>query len=430
MKYLKLFESYNNFNEVKGEIEDIKFILQDLKDDRWIVNIDFVAKRWENHIKSDMIKIYIKKNACKSGSKYPLDSEFNPFKIKDEINTILSIFKENEKLFRICTSDNDTYYNSKLIGRWNSVSKSHFEKILNNSEPYNKILGLEIDIYLETKNIDQIVESFDIDDDSEHLNDLSLDLKDEGEWDITIHTNTEKYNENEYSCRVILEPLDLFDWDEEGINKKGGKINDTLIQYLENIIRYMEDYDYKIILTEDGNDLAPGQYEDQEIILNSIEEFKKWIEKELKHQKSNIMTYGYKGDLIIIEFYEKELNESDSYNPSYLPVIKYKYDWCKPTSPIRNEIENYINDILSELKEDKTYTSHSSWVDTDPYIWIAGSLKKSRGMGNRYNPVLSEVEPYIKQITSYLNSEGFSSEVKYFPTKENCKEFYINFKMI
>ena len=143
-------------------------------------------------------------------------------------------------------------------------------------------------------------ESFNIDEDSEHLKDLSLDLKDEGDWTITIHTNTEKYNEDDYSCKVILEPLDEFDWDTPGINDRGGRINDTLMQYLENIIRYMEDYDYKIFLTSDN------ATKDEEIILNSIEEFKKWVEEQLKHQKGNIMTYGFRNDLIIIEFYEKD----------------------------------------------------------------------------------------------------------------------------
>jgi hypothetical protein len=151
-------------------------------------------------------------------------------------------------------------------------------------------------------------ESFNIDEDSEHLKDLSLDLQDEGEWSITIHTNTEKYNEDEYSCKVILEPLEEFDWDGPGVaegNDKGGKINETLIQYLENIVKYMEDYDYKIILT---SFLYNMQYDDDhhEIHLENVEAFKKWIETELKHQTSDIMTFGFKGDYIVIEFYEKE----------------------------------------------------------------------------------------------------------------------------
>jgi hypothetical protein len=143
----------------------------------------------------------------------------------------------------------------------------------------------------------KLFESFDIDDDSEHLKDLSLDLKDEGEWDVTVYTNIEKYNEDDYSCRVVLEPFDVFDWDEEGINKKGGKINDTLIQYLDNIIRYMKDYEYKIILSSDN------LTKEEAIILNSIGEFKNWIEEQLKHQQGNVMTYGFKRDLIVIEFY-------------------------------------------------------------------------------------------------------------------------------
>lgn len=266
----------------------------------------------------------------------------------------------------------------------------------------------------------KLFESFNIDEDSEHLRDLSLDLQDEGEWSITIHTNTEKYNEDEYSCKVILEPLDEFDWDTPGINDRGGRINDTLIQYLEIIISYMEDYEYKIFLTSDN------VTKEEEITLNSIEELKKWIEPQLKHQKGisqpDIMNYGFKGDFIIIEFYEKddEINESN---------IPYKYDWCRPESPIRKEIDEYIGDIIISTIDDEVrwrYKYHIHWTQNDPYVWIAGSLKEN-GI-HRYKPNLKEVEPIIKQIKTYLNSEGFSCEINYFPNKENCREFYIHFK--
>jgi hypothetical protein len=155
----------------------------------------------------------------------------------------------------------------------------------------------------------KLFESFNIDADAEYLKELSWHLKLEDDWSITIHTNTEKYNEDDYSYKVILEPLDEFDWDGPGIaegNTKGGKINDTLIQYLQSIVKYMEseerskDYDYKIILT--SND--PQDH--HEINLESVEEFQKWTQRELKHQRSDILTYGFKGDLIIVEFYEKE----------------------------------------------------------------------------------------------------------------------------
>jgi len=263
----------------------------------------------------------------------------------------------------------------------------------------------------------KLFESFNIDEDAEHLKDLSLDLKDEGEWSVTIHTNTEKYNEDEYSCKVILEPLDEFDWDTPGINDRGGRINDTLMQYLESIIKYMEDYEYKIFLTSDN------ATKEEEIILNSIEEFKKWIEPQLKHQKSisqpDIMNYGFKGDFIIIEFYEKddEINESN---------IPYKYDWCRHESPIRKEIDEYIKDILYELTDSDKYTYLINWTQGDPYVWISGKIK---GSGfSRYRPVWDEVNPVIDEITSYLEYEGFDTRLDYLPNKENCTQFYIYFK--
>ena len=156
----------------------------------------------------------------------------------------------------------------------------------------------------------KLFESFNIDEDAEHLKDLSLDLKDEGEWTVNVYTNTEKYNEDEYSCKVILEPLDVFDWDgpevDEG-NTKGGKINDTLIQYLEDIVEYMEDYDYKIIVVGDGDNPMTTNSSHHEINIENVEEFKKWAQRELKHQLGDVMNYGFKGDLIIIEFYEKDI---------------------------------------------------------------------------------------------------------------------------
>jgi len=263
-------------------------------------------------------------------------------------------------------------------------------------------------------------ESFNIDEDSEHLKDLSLDLQDEGEWSITIHTNTEKYNEDEYSCKVILEPLDEFDWNTPGINDRGGRINDTLIQYLENIVRYMEDYEYKIFLTSDN------VTKEEEITLNSIEEFKKWIEPQLKHQKSisqpDIMNYGFKGDFIIIEFYEKDdqINESIS-------KPQYKYDWCRPESPIRREIEKSVNDILLDLKDSNSiYRHHIWWTQNDPYVWISGALKNDSGF-SRHKIILDEVNSVIEEIVSYFKSEGFKTKLDYVPNRENCKQFYIYF---
>jgi hypothetical protein len=132
------------------------------------------------------------------------------------------------------------------------------------------------------------------------------------------------------------------------------------------------------------------------------------------------MNYGFKGDLIVIDFYEKddEINESN---------IPYKYDWCRPESLIRKEIDQTIKDILLELKDSNNlYTHLIHWTQEDPYVWISGKLKEN-GI-HRYRPVLDEVNPVIDEITSYLKSEGFETRLDYLPNKENCKQFYIYFK--
>lgn len=278
MKYLKLFENYNNFNDVKGEIEDIEFILQDLKDNGWIVNVDLVAKRWENpaanfHIKSDYIKVYIKKSNCRPGSKYPLDAEFSGLIVRKEINHIRSIYSENEIDVKICTrdlnwekslDDQDIPRRNYLLGKWKDIKLNRLEYYLNPHSLRDKILGIELKIYLETENIDQIKE------------------------------------------------------------------------------------------------------------------------------------HNYIGT------------------------------WAEPNSPIRHEIDANIKFILSELNEGKSYYRfHVWWTNSIPHIWISGALKEN-GI-HRYKPIFSEVEPIVKSVTAYLKSEGFQTEIKYVPNKENCKQFYIYF---
>ena len=223
---------------------------------------------------------------CADCGKFPEDYWFNDW---------LKFIPKSKQNRYICISCLE-----KRVGR--KLKKSDFK-------PWNHYYkGQEWYENLE-ESLDQIkkFESFNIDEDAEHLKDLSLDLKDEGEWTVNVYTNTEKYNEDEYSCKVILEPLDEFDWDAPGINDRGGKINDTLIQYLEDIVEYMEDYDYKIILVGDGDNPITTNSSHHEINIENVEEFKKWTQRELKHQRSDIMNYGFKGDLIIIEFYEKDI---------------------------------------------------------------------------------------------------------------------------
>ena len=164
MKFLKTFESYQNFAQVKEEISDIKDILQVFIDDGWeSVNIDFVPKRYENPkvnhiIESDYIQIYLKRKDCRPGSQYPLDAEFNIHEL-DEIQRIFSIYKNNKIEVSICLSDNVTqgYFSQDFIyGKWIDIEKSKIERFLKSVEKNFPILGINIKIFLDTKNIDQI----------------------------------------------------------------------------------------------------------------------------------------------------------------------------------------------------------------------------------------------------------------------------------
>ena len=130
----------------------------------------------------------------------------------------------------------------------------------------------------------------------------------------------------------------------------------------------------------------------------------------------------------------KYLKKFDDINES-ISKPQYKYDWCQPENPIRRKIEKGINDILVDLKDSDIYSYHIWWTASgtkdqqDPYVYITGSLKNNgRSAFSRFKPVLSEVNPLIDRIISYLDSEGFSCKTDYVPNKENCKQFYIYFK--
>ena len=104
------------------------------------------------------------------------------------------------------------------------------------------------------------------------------------------------------------------------------------------------------------------------------------------------------------------------------------YQWLADNG-VKYNLTVYIKDLIISTIDDEVrwlYRYHIHWTQNDPYVWIAGSLKEN-GI-HRYKPNLKEVEPIIKQIVAYLNSEGFSCEINYFPNKENCKQFFIYFK--
>jgi len=187
MKYLKLFDSYRN-KEILDEVEDIKLILQDFKDDYSIfdcvVDVEFVQKGPKNSIssffvKGDHIQIELmKKRKSRSINRYELDSEFNSSEIKNEINRILDIYRNNTIEFLVCVSDSKNTSYGFLRGKWSKLSEDEFMKIINNDQ---KLIGIDIRIYLD---IDQKFESIEytpleIEETIEYIKDIYSEIDDE-----------------------------------------------------------------------------------------------------------------------------------------------------------------------------------------------------------------------------------------------------------
>lgn len=118
----------------------------------------------------------------------------------------------------------------------------------------------------------------------------------------------------------------------------------------------------------------------------------------------------------------KYLNKFESIN-----TPNYKYDWCRPDSPIRIEIESSIKDILTELVEDGLYTYRVFWTENDPYVWISGSLKSGYTI-SRNDLNIELVEPFKSHIISYLNSEGFKTAEDPIKYSGVIREIRIRFK--
>lgn len=188
MKFLKKFKSfpkpqsvetksiYDNYEQVKEEVNDIKGILRELIDDFWYVKVEFVPKRWEESYKSDIISIRVKKKNCKPGDLYHRDYEFKMHEI-EEVKRILNIYYENDIKIKICLpgepydsylrltgdpirdengfmssyTDISNVSSGWFYGEWKNITKEELENYFKNNE---SIFGIYLFINLGTKDID------------------------------------------------------------------------------------------------------------------------------------------------------------------------------------------------------------------------------------------------------------------------------------
>lgn len=144
------------------------------------------------------------------------------------------------------------------------------------------------------------LESFDIDEDIQYIEDLFTDLKDEGVWNLNTETNIEKWNEDDYSCKIYLTPELEYDFEiHSDINyEAGAKINDTFISYIESVIKYMEnEYNYNIIIVN----------EDLGIELERTYNLSKFLKFKDRLDEEHYSCFGFSDSRIIIIFYEKDI---------------------------------------------------------------------------------------------------------------------------
>lgn len=91
-------------------------------------------------------------------------------------------------------------------------------------------------------------------------------------------------------------------------------------------------------------------------------------------------------------------------------------DWCDPNDSLGIEIRNTIKDILTDLVEDGIYAykiNFNNEFNVPPHIFIYAD----QGLFSD-NFEIEEVQPFVDQIVSYLNSEGFKTHIENFHFKE------------
>lgn len=137
-------------------IQDINYVLIDLKDEGWFTNVNYVPKRWESpthKIKSDSISIVIKKKENESGSRYPSNgSIFNVQDIKQYLERIGEMFGENDIKVRTCKPNPDEGWKNYSVGIWSPLSSNYYRNGLKNDDD---VFGVEVIVFLKGENIDQ-----------------------------------------------------------------------------------------------------------------------------------------------------------------------------------------------------------------------------------------------------------------------------------
>ena len=177
MKYIKryrIFESesleqlptFNN-KELDDMMQDLKYILLDLHDEGWVVNLSYDPKRYQQIVSygKDTITVTIQKKSpsTRYSPTYPLDSEFVLADVSEYTLRILEYFDNLKHEIKTCKNENsDTPTNVEFLsagnlgyihGGWYTM---HYRYQNNNVdlESKEKVLAVDIKIFLEKEDWD------------------------------------------------------------------------------------------------------------------------------------------------------------------------------------------------------------------------------------------------------------------------------------
>lgn len=150
MKHLNTFKLFESAKFIKDIISEVKDIFIDLKDDDWVIVVEYVPIRWSSGAlrmvdphKGDYIEVVLKKHQNKKGNLYTHDSIF---KLGDagEINRVMNLFNDRTIEISLCYPGESG--NEYVRGMWRNA-----ESIDSDID----LLGIDLKIYLDVENIDQ-----------------------------------------------------------------------------------------------------------------------------------------------------------------------------------------------------------------------------------------------------------------------------------
>lgn len=171
MKYIKKVEFNDSvyINESKGidDIDYINDILFELKDDGWIVSIDYIAHRHMKNLPDnytalsdkDYVIVIIQKEKSSTNMfgniEYPKDSYFLFSEIEDYVYRILDAYNDRYVEMEAIIDDKPTYSLKKYYNREDSTYKPTYIEIKKDDiYELTGILGIVIKIQLTGQNLD------------------------------------------------------------------------------------------------------------------------------------------------------------------------------------------------------------------------------------------------------------------------------------